>query len=228
MQLIAVLDLRAGQVVHAVRGERARYAPVRSALCDGAEPLTVARALLARTGTPTLYVADLNALQGGAPQWPLLAALAAGLPGVGLWLDAALATPAALAQARALGAMPVVATEALTSAAQAEALLPHPRAEDVILSLDQRRGQPLDAAGWWRQPARWPHTVIAMALDRVGTADGPDWALLSALQAAAPDVHVIGAGGLRDAADAARAAALGAAGWLVASALHAGVDFARG
>lgn len=225
MQVIPVLDLAGGQVVHAVRGDRARYAPVHSRLCEGSEPLTVARALLAHSGAATLYVADLDALQGGAPQWPVVAALQAALPGTTLWLDAAFGAPAAVRAAQALGVLPVIASEVLSDAAAAAALLPTPRAEDVILSLDRRAGQMLDAAGLWQRPASWPRTVVAMTLERVGTHTGPDLTTLAALRAQAPDVRWVGAGGLRHAQDAAQAHAVGAQGWLVASALHAGVRF---
>lgn len=225
MQVIPVVDLAAGQVVHAVRGERARYAPVRSRLCEGAAPLTVARALLAHSGAATLYVADLDALQGGAPQWPVVAALRAALPGVAIWLDAAFTTPAAVQAAQAQGVVPVIASEALPHAAAAAALLPAPRAEGVILSLDRRAGLALDAAGLWHHPACWPRTVIAMTLDRVGAETGPDLTTLAALRAQAPDVRWVGAGGLRHTGDAAQARAAQAHGWLVASALHAGVRF---
>lgn len=225
MQVIPVLDLAAGQVVHAVRGDRAQYAPVRSRLCEGSAPLTVARALLAHSGATTLYVADLDALQGGAPQWPVVAALRAALPGVTLWLDAAFTTPAAVQAAQAAGVRPVIASETLPHAAAAGALLPTPRTEDVILSLDRRAGQTLDAAGLWQQPSRWPRTVVAMTLERVGAETGPDLTTLAMLLALAPDVGWVGAGGLRHAQDAAQARAAGAQGWLAASALHAGVRF---
>ena len=45
MLLIPVIDLLDGQVVRGVRGERARYRPIESALCRGSEPLAVSRAL---------------------------------------------------------------------------------------------------------------------------------------------------------------------------------------
>jgi phosphoribosylformimino-5-aminoimidazole carboxamide ribotide isomerase len=64
--------------------------------------------------------------------------------------------------------------------------------------------------------------VIVMTLDRVGARAGPDLETFARLRAAAPDRTLIGAGGVRDAADVRAAAAAGAAGWLVASALHDG------
>jgi phosphoribosylformimino-5-aminoimidazole carboxamide ribotide isomerase len=61
-----------------------------------------------------------------------------------------------------------------------------------------------------------------MTLDRVGSAGGPDLETFERLRAMAPDHTWIGAGGIRDAADLEAGAAAGAAGWLVASALHDG------
>jgi hypothetical protein len=51
--------------VHAVRGERERYRPLRSTLVDGADPVAVTRAVRDRLGLDELYVADLDAIAGG-------------------------------------------------------------------------------------------------------------------------------------------------------------------
>ena len=64
MQIVPVLDLKGGVVVHARRGQRADYAPLRSPLVEGCEPVAVARALCAACRTTRLYVADLDALAG--------------------------------------------------------------------------------------------------------------------------------------------------------------------
>ncbi len=54
-----------GQVVRGVRGERLAYRPIVSALCRSSEPVTVARILAGYCAASDLYVADLDALQGG-------------------------------------------------------------------------------------------------------------------------------------------------------------------
>ena len=64
MRIVPVLDLKGGIVVHARRGQRAEYAPLRSPLVEGCEPVAVARALCAACRTRSLYVADLDALAG--------------------------------------------------------------------------------------------------------------------------------------------------------------------
>ena len=226
MPIIPVIDLRHGLVVRAVRGERRAYLPIDSPLCGSAEPLAVAHRLCEHCATTTLYLADLDALQGGPVQTGVIAALLRGLPAAGLWLDAGFRDRDAIDALRyRLGAdaarvTPVLASEALASrAALARCREAAPQAP---LSLDRRGAATLDPAGLWDAPSLWPDTLIVMTLDRVGSAGGPDLDTLAAVRARAPQARLIGAGGLRDAADLAACAAAGAAGWLVASALHNG------
>lgn len=241
LRLIPVLDLRAGQVVRARRGERASYQPLSgSALGAGPEPLDCAQRLLAACASSVLYLADLDALQGGAPQTAVIARLLRALPGLTLWLDAGLRRPADLqALAETLGCplaagapldanaspglRPVWASEALPDAAALQAALPDAAARTTgLLSLDRRGDTPLDPAGCWDRPEAWPDSLILMTLERVGSGEGPDLDLLRRLRAAVPGKCWIGAGGLRGPADVEEAAAAGASAWLVASALHAG------
>jgi len=224
MQVIPVIDLLHGQVVRAVRGERSAYRPVQSALCAGSEPLVVARALLDCTGADTLYLADLDALTGGAPQAGVVAALLAALPSTAIWLDGGFRDAAAFATlAQHLGpagarVTPVFASESLATAQAARDCLADPAR--AILSLDRRGEQLLDPAGCWRAATLWPERVIVMTLDRVGAFAGPDLDVLADVRSRAPGATLIGAGGIRDAADLRAAAAAGADAWLVASALH--------
>ncbi len=252
-RIIPVLDLMAGQVVRAVRGDRAQYRPIESALSQAGEvtamnpksttddvmaavgslaPLVIARALLQRSGSHELYVADLDAIQGRAAQSELisallddLATLATAAPPVALWLDAGFADEAGAHDllgrlgAHASRVSPVFGSETLADAAALEALAQHPRA---ILSLDGRHGAPLDRAGCGSRPDLWPNTVIMMTLDRVGSNEGPDLAAFAALRQQAPRARWIGAGGIRHRQDLVDAAAAGADAWLVASALHDG------
>jgi HisA/HisF family protein len=226
MNLIPVIDLMHGQVVRAQRGQRASYRPIVSALCDGAAPAAVARALVAHCAARQLYVADLDALQGRAAQVSALRGVLQALPDVELWLDAGFADAAAAAALHAqLGSdaarvVSVFGSESLRSRQAFEACIAS--SPDAVLSLDRRDGQRLDAAGCWGLPALWPRRVIVMTLERVGAGAGPDLATLRSVQSRAPGTSLIGAGGIRSAADLERARAAGAAAWLVASALHDG------
>ena len=249
--VIPVVDLLGGQVVRAVRGDRRNYRAIESALCAGSDPLTVARALLAHCHSRTLYVADLDALQGGPRQIGLLRGLLRGLllalPATEFWVDAGFADAAqarslreqlgASVGASAARVVPVFGSESLRSRADLQACFapdatpaasraatpaaaPQAHGTQAALSLDRRDGLRLDAAGCWDAPALWPQRVIVMTLERVGSDAGPDLDTIAEVRRKAPGATVIGAGGIRDAADLAAAATAGADAWLVASALH--------
>lgn len=225
-----MLDLARGQVVRGVRGERAAYRPIVSTLAEGSEPLAIAAALLPpasgrHAGTAPLYVADLDAIQGGAPQLGTLRRLLEWRDDLVLWLDAGLSGIAAGAALRAaFGASGdrvrlVYGSESLAAGSASRGLADDPHA---ILSLDCRLARPLDPAGLWSRPDLWPRTIIVMTLDRVGAAAGPDLSTLARLRALAPDRVWVGAGGVRDRGDLRSVATTGASAWLVASALHDG------
>lgn len=229
-QVIPVIDLMRGQVVRGVRGERHAYRPIVSQLADGSAPRDVARGL--RAAAPplpghqaVLYVADLDAIQGGAAQVAVLRELLQSQGDLCLWLDAGFAGPADVRALRAeLGAAatrvrPVYGSESLSGADALTELAQDPHA---ILSLDSRLERPLDPSGSWERPDAWPGTVIVMTLDRVGAGNGPDLEAFARLRWKAPDRVWIGAGGVRHAHDLRAAALAGADGWLVASALHDG------
>src|SRR5215471_11081379 len=63
LELIPVVDLLGGQVVHARKGQRSHYLPLESGLCGGSEPETIVGALLDLHPFQTLYIADLDAIQ---------------------------------------------------------------------------------------------------------------------------------------------------------------------
>ena len=225
-----------GHVVRAVRGNREAYRPIVSQLCAGSDPVSLAQALCEHCASGSLYIADLDALRGGPAQVQVLRAVLDALPDVELWLDAGFADAAA---ARALGRdlgrelggqlgaspsrlIPVFGSESLASRAALEACFSGADADRAVLSLDRRDGERLDAAGCWDLPQAWPKRVIVMTLERVGADSGPDLETLAEVRRKSPTTMLIGAGGIRDAADLVRAKAAGAAAWLVASALHDG------
>jgi uncharacterized protein related to proFAR isomerase len=133
MRIVPVLDLKGGVVVHALRGDRAGYAPLRSPLIDGSEPVAIARALCGHTGSTRLYVADLDAIAGAPIDVETLRRLAAIAE---LWVDAGATTPAQAAALDGAGvARNVIGTESLTDAVYDSGVRPAP-----VLSVDLRAG----------------------------------------------------------------------------------------
>jgi len=226
MLLIPVIDLMRGQVVRAVRGDRQSYRPMVSKLCDGSDPLEMARALCRHCASSRLYVADLDALTGGVAQVDIVRALLRAMPALELWLDAGFADAAgAAALCERIGApagrvVPVFGSESLRSLGALREAFAWPGTG--VLSLDRRGDQRLDPAGCWDHPELWPGRVIVMTLERVGADSGPDLDTLREVRARVPAAQVVGAGGIRHAEDLERARAAGAHAWLVASALHDG------
>lgn len=219
-ELIPVIDLMRGQVVHARRGDRQAYQPLRSRLVEGCSPEPVVDALIAATGACHLYIADLDAIRGLGDHRAQIAALAARHPAVEFWVDGGFAgADVARALHVATGALPILGSETLTEADALSALAA--AGVPALLSLDHRAGQPL-GPDWAHDPAGWPERVIAMELARVGADAGPDLALIARLRAQRPEVSIIAAGGVRDAADLAALDAASVPAVLVASALHDG------
>ena len=232
VKVVPVLDLQAGMVVRARRGERSEYRPIISGLAEGSDPTVLARALLEAADAaapsreaPVMYLADLDAITGRGVQLDAIATLLAAVPALTLWLDAGFTgVAAARAVQAAFGAAgtrvrAVYGSESLASPMALEALHAD---SSAILSLDSRHAVPLDPAGCWQRPDLWPRSVIVMTLDQVGAASGPALDGFKRLRAAAPDRVWIGAGGVRDGGDLDAAAVAGASAWLVASALHDG------
>ena len=217
--MIPVIDLRHGVVVRARAGDRDAYAPIRTPLASGSAPADVARGLLAAYPADTLYVADLDAIvDGAAPDLARLRAIRAAVPGIALWVDAGFAQPAAVA--RFVGAAvgrPVIGSESQTEAAWVQALGP-----DAVLSLDSRGAERLGPEALHAEAHRWPADVIVMTLARVGAGAGPDLGAIAEAVARAPRARIHAAGGVRGSDDVARLIGIGAAGALVASAIHDG------
>ena len=246
MHLIGVLDLASGRAVHARRGDRDRYAPVRSALLpDGAEPgdaAALARAYAAAAGLDGLYVADLDAIAGRPPQRALVRELSSAFLAAGggggrrVLLDAGIAAPRPALDALDDGATQVVvgletldAFDALRDVAVAAG------PGRTLFSLDLRDGTPIVRAGAAHAHRAAPPLALAEAavtagaagvividLARVGAGSGVDLALVRALRRALPHTELLAGGGVRDAADLARLADAGCDGALVATALHEG------
>jgi len=126
----------------------------------------------------------------------------------------------------------VIGTETLPSVealARLRAALPD---APLVLSLDLRAGRvlspdgalaELDAAGALARFAEaGAREAIVLDLALVGSGEGPDVALLRELHARLPTLELLAGGGVRDAADLRALAEAGAAGALVATALHGG------
>ena len=220
MQVVPVLDLKGGVVVHARMGQRDQYRPIKTPLSPTSNPIDVARGVLSVYPFSSFYVADIDAIAGEGNNDAALAELVAEFSDSTFWVDNGI-TEWASAQRwldADLGDL-VLGSETQRDDAVLSRLCKDDR---VILSLDFRGDVFIGPAGLLGNVDAWPSRVIAMTLARVGSAMGPDWGLLETLKNACGGRHVFAAGGVRHADDLSALADRGIAGALVASCLHSG------
>lgn len=220
MNVIPVLDLKNGTVVHARMGMRSHYAPIRTPLSPTSKPSDVARGLLSVFPFRTFYVADLDAIERNGDNNAALVHLRTAFPDIVFWVDNGVADLAGARRwlAADLGHL-VVGSE---TQEDCELLRHLCRSDRVILSLDYRGDAFAGPAALLSDAQAWPTTIIVMTLARVGSAAGPDMDRLAAVKASIPGRRIYAAGGVRSAGDLAALARAGIYGALVATCLHSG------
>jgi phosphoribosylformimino-5-aminoimidazole carboxamide ribotide isomerase len=218
LQAIPVIDLMHGQVVQARKGDRASYRPLSSPLSQTADAVDVVRGLLSVYPFPTLYVADLDSIQGDGDNLLALRRIRDEFPALQIWVDNGAADAGALDTL--VGANlgePVIGSESQRDSA----LVARRRnSKQAVLSLDFRGDAFQGPHEILAEPALWPSRVIVMTLARVGSAAGPDLARFAAIRSIAGGRELYAAGGVRNARDLSALKAAGASGALIATALH--------
>lgn len=241
MDVVPVIDIRHGIAVHAVKGERARYKPLETALAKSADPIEVALGIHTLYPFTSLYVADLDGIEGRGAEAELQRRIVSVWPGTSVWVDDGAITPAIPPDPAALGGkrLTVIGSETLpprlarpTGARRGvTAAGGQPRSSEWnagwdpgrwILSLDFHDEELLGPDWLLEEPSLWPQRVIAMTVRRVGTGAGADLATVARIAKLADGRKVYAAGGVRDPRDLKALHDAGAAGALVATALHAG------
>jgi phosphoribosylformimino-5-aminoimidazole carboxamide ribotide isomerase len=241
MDIIPVLDLARGVAVWAQAGDRARYEPVESALMPSAvgDAVALLGAFRARLGATACYIADLDAIQGGAVQRTMLRELAqfeAGFAGA-IMVDAGAHTPESTLEVMACGASQVViGLETLRAFADLAEIVRLLGEERVVFSVDLRQGSPIlhpamqDGVGAQSDALRLAAqavevgvtSLLLLDLARVGTGCGADLGLIEELRQGFPGLRLLAGGGVLARRDLDRMRDAGCDGALVASAIHAG------
>ena len=219
MDVIPVIDLMGGVVVHARRGERDAYRPIESRLVAGSGPLAIVAALMRLAPFRRLYIADIDAIRGGRGHDSTVMAIAAAHPELEIWVDRGETDVETLAERRADGEISVIGTESFEDGRTLEHAL---KASGGVLSLDHDASGPIGPEAAHHDAALWPRRVVVMTLARVGAGQGPDVERLAEVVAMAGAREVYAAGGVRGAEDLEALRSIGVSGALVASALHDG------
>ncbi len=213
MRLIPVIDLAHGVAVQAKEGNRAHYAPVRSAMTPGitGDAFALVQAYRDNLAARECYLADLDAIQGGEIQRAAIHQLARAAGPCGLLVDAGTGDPDGVLDVLALGAdRVVIGLETLRSFDNLASIVVAAGPARVVFSLDLRRGQPmlypdgreLDGATpaaetlAGRAVAAGVTTLLVLDVGRVGTGGGVDLELVGTLRRSFPSVRLLAGGGV--------------------------------
>lgn len=229
--IIPVIDLKRGQVVHAVAGNRDQYQPVQSCLCDSSAPSAVSAAFSQR-GYKTVYVADLDAITSDRNNASAYRDIQAS--GISIWLDGGVTNGRSARHHIDNGISKiVVGLECIEHGREIADILKTVDPENAVVSLDMKHGNVLTQNPNWQTRSAYDvasqlielgvQGLILLDLSRVGTERGTGTeTLCQNIKQSNPNIQVTVGGGVASRDDALRLIDGGADNILVATALHRG------
>jgi phosphoribosylformimino-5-aminoimidazole carboxamide ribotide isomerase len=235
VRIVGVIDLQQGAAVHARGGRRSAYRPVAvpgPSRERAGDVSALARFYRDTAGLADVYVADLDAIAGGAWHDDAIRSIAA--TASHLWLDAGIATATDAERAWRLGAHRIViGLETLPAFDALAAIADAVGGNRVVLSLDLRDGRTVASRGALPEGVSaadaaaeaidcGARALVVLDLARVGSAGGCDLDTLRAVRRVAPDAALFAGGGVRNADDLRLLSEAGCDGALVATALLSG------
>ncbi|HYN53415.1 MAG TPA: HisA/HisF-related TIM barrel protein [Methylotenera sp.] len=219
MEIIPVIDLMHGQVVHARFGQRQYYQPIQSKLSHSSAPINIVSALLELYPFERLYIADLGAIQGQSNHFQTIQLIKDEFPHLEIWLDSGISCVDDLYALKDLPVCHVIGSENITSIKEILELK-QTLGEEFILSLDFNAQGFLGPIELSSNAVYWPNRVIVMTLAKVGSHQGVDLQLLKLFTQGTLNLQVYAAGGVRGLDDLKLVSEIGGTGALIASALH--------
>jgi phosphoribosylformimino-5-aminoimidazole carboxamide ribotide isomerase len=230
LKVIPVIDVLNGIVVHAVKGRRKEYQPIKSILCDSVDPVKVAKTFKA-LGFSEIYLADLDAITGKQANFEVYKRIQSET-GLNLMVDAGITDIEAAKKLLENGVSKVViGTETLQNKSFVQEAVSLLGKDRVIVSLDLMGDKIMVKLGFdgckdalcllrqFRQMGVLE--FIVLDLMRVGSGEGVNMDFLKKALADLQEGVYVG-GGVRSIEDLVELRNLGLSRALVASALHNG------
>jgi phosphoribosylformimino-5-aminoimidazole carboxamide ribotide isomerase len=231
MRVIPVLDILDSQVVHGVKGERDKYAPIQSVLTTSTSPLGIAKAFKEYFPIQELYIADLDAIMRHTSTFSYLKEIKLETQ-LKIMLDAGIDEVDSAQKLLKLGVDKVIiGTETLKSFKNLQNLTKILDPKNLIVSVDLKKGKLQTEAKELQN--RSPQNVISelydlgiqeiivLELTKVGSESGVMTDLLIDILKHT-SISVITGGGARNSTDLQKLKNNGISGVLIATALHNG------
>ncbi len=222
MQIIPVIDLLNGVVVHAKKGDRQHYQATQSLLTNSSKPLDIVAALLEYYPFQQLYIADLNAIQhlsDSHKNVEVIQSIVQHYPEVKLWIDAGISNKAELDIWHNHNFNVVLGSENFSELENFLDVSKHLNS-NFVLSLDFMPDGYEGPAALQENTQYWPKDVIMMSLANVGANAGTNTELLKKFKQYATHFNLYAAGGVRGMDDLITLKQARVHGALIATALH--------
>jgi phosphoribosylformimino-5-aminoimidazole carboxamide ribotide isomerase len=226
LQVIPVIDLINGHVVHAKHGQRATYQPIKSILSNTSDVFSIVEGLLKLYPFRTIYIADIDAISNTGNHFEQIETLSGMYPHITWWVDNGVRNVnARILYTPQTNIRAVFGSEHIYTLQDYRAMS-YAYESQHVLSLDKLDDVELGATELHQTGLYWPDDAICMTLNHVGSDAGPDILRLQTLmqlnRARKKLANIFAAGGVRNLKDLLELKQLGVAGALVANALHNG------
>ncbi len=226
LKVIPVIDILNGIAVHAVRGKRKDYQPLKSILTSSVDPVEIAKTF-SHLGFSALYVADLDAIMGGKANFEVIKRITHET-NLELMVDSGITDNKAIEKLLKINVSKIIiGTETLTTKKFVGDAVRLYGANRIIVSMDflgmkLRLNLVLMVQKTLRSLLSDFVSVgvfqfIVLDLSRVGSEEGVNLTLLK--KAKSKDVKLFAGGGVRSFDDLDELKRLGVSGVLVATAL---------
>jgi len=230
LRIVPVIDVLNGIAVHAIRGERKHYSPLRSVLCTSVDPVELALTFES-LGFGSLYLADLDAILERSKSFALCQRIRT-RTNLDFMVDAGVAEITKAEKLLRAGASKIViGTETLRSLDFVNQAVKSFGENRVVVSIDLKRGEVMSISENIKSINPIPlaqafkkigvSQIILLDLDRVGTEQGANLGVLKGVLETTKAKVLVG-GGVRSLQDLEELRDLGVFGALVATALHSG------
>jgi len=230
LKIVPVIDVLNGIVVHAIRGERRHYHPLRSVLCSSVDPLDMALTFESLR-FDSLYLADLDAILERSTNFALYQRIRT-KTNLDFMVDAGVAEITKAEKLLKAGvSKTVIGTETLRGLDFLNKAVKSFGGNRVVVSIDLKKGEVMSVTENIKSMNPIPlaqtlekigvSQIILLDLDRVGTERGANLEVLKGVLKRTK-VKVLVGGGIRSIQDLEELRNLGVFGALVATALHNG------